>query len=192
LEDYIDSSGTIPSDILQSRFNLTKLELPLPTYDKPIIFDEWYNEATTAEKTLRLYRAQLGYKLWKDYVRHNPHPTPLINPYQWLDNYNKLGHISNHLWFNSEGISTNKNPNQSSRSASQNNPHLHEVHANSPSTLPPIHKTGVFTLSPSIPCPLKLHMTPSTFIQYLGPKKIMSLLMETLDECWILVPLVQQ
>jgi hypothetical protein len=82
-----------------------------------------------------------------------------------------------------------KNPNQSCISASQNNPHLHEVHANPPSTLPPINKIGVFSLSPSIPCPLKLHMTPSTFIQYLGHRKIMFLVMETLDESHSSVPL---
>jgi hypothetical protein len=81
LEDYIDSSGIMPNAILQSRFNLNKLELPLPTHDELIIFDESDNEASTIEKTLLLYRAQLRYKLWKYYVRHNPHPTPLANPY---------------------------------------------------------------------------------------------------------------
>jgi hypothetical protein len=54
LEGYIDQSGPIPSDILQSTFNLAKLELPLPTRVEPITFGEWDNEAITVEKTLLL------------------------------------------------------------------------------------------------------------------------------------------
>jgi hypothetical protein len=57
------------------------------------------------------------------------------------------------------------------------------------SHIPPIHGIGFLSLSHSIPCPLQLHMTPSTFIQHLGPRKIISLVMETLDESHISVPL---
>jgi hypothetical protein len=156
------------------------------------------------ENTLGLYRAKLRSHLWKDYVKHNLQVTPVVNPYHWLDNYPKTRCGPHHLWFNSEGIATMTNPNQSCKSPTQTDPpppdneylkNIHEVHLPIPSPLPPIHKVELSSkiqqpLSTPLHFLIKLNLTPSTLIQNLGPRKIMSLVLETPIGSHISVPLV--
>jgi hypothetical protein len=71
---------------------------------------------------------------------------------------------------------------------------IHEVHLPHPSPLPPIQKVELSSkvqqsLSKFLQVQVTLNMTPSPFIQKLGPRHIMSLVMETLDEHHISVPL---
>jgi hypothetical protein len=171
--------------------------------DNLIIFDEPNNEATTLKKTFSLYRAKLCSHLWNDYVRHNPQFTPTVNTYQWLDKYPNTRYGPHHLWSNSDGIATMKNPNNRNQSLPQLHTSLlddelpnkiHEVHLPHPSPLPPIQRIELSSqaqqsLTKSLQVRVTLNMIPSPFLHNLGPRNIMSLVLETLDECHISVPL---